>query len=544
MSEIIPTRNPYIFGAPISGEIGFYGREDIFDFVRTTLSSSNQNVVALYGQRRIGKTSILHQLPRHLPLEFIPIYFDLHGQEGLPLPDVLYDLARRIARVLELPTPEKSSFRWDGSFFQSDFLAEALAKLGQRRLVFLLDEFDALKNDHSLPREAYKTFFPYLEQLIHDRPELAFVLAIGRHIDELPSRLGPIYKIAKFRSVSRLSTRDARRLVTEPADGMLQYEDGVIDRILALTANHPYFTQLLCSVIFEHTQQDNSDIVTVERVSDIVTVERVNEAIEDALEQGAGGFGWIWDGLPAAERVVSSAIASIADELGAVNSKQLRQVLEEHNLQLLGFEFTNAPQNLVELDILETVRGDGFRFVVDLVCRWVYHQHPLERATRDLGQVSHRAKRLYENAREAYLAGDYELAINDYRETLIANPNHPWAPLGLAQALYAAEHLEESVDAFEQAFERGDESARDGLVEAVCVLATRYASEEKWNEAVQFFDRALTLRPDRNDIRKAKLEAKLAQATLLKEADHLPEAIDLFREIIREDRELEDESQR
>jgi tetratricopeptide (TPR) repeat protein len=524
--------NPYVVGSPVSGETSFYGREDVFDFVRTTLSAPDQSVVVLYGQRRIGKTSILHQLPRHLPAEFVPVYFDLIGQERRPLADVLWELARHIARALDLPIPNRNSFKRDGSFFHTDFLPQVLQTLGSRRLVLLFDEFDVLGDDPPLPDDAFRTFFPYLQQLIPDVPKLAFVLAVGRRMDELPSRFGQIFKTAKSQFVSRLSPQAAVHLVNEPAHEMLVYEDAAVERILALTASHPYFIQLLCSVIFEQVQRLGTCMVAVEEV---------DRAIEDALERGEGGFGWLWDGLPGAERVVLSAIASVAGELSAIDDEQLGRVLEDHKVKLLGLELTSAPHRLRDWDILAEVEGGGFRFAVDLVRRWVRRQHPLESATHDLGYVSYRAARLYEIARDAHLAGDCETAIHDYREVLKANPNHPWAPLGLAQALFEAGRLAEAVEAFEGAFKRGDEAARDGLVEAALAQANICIEQKRWDEAFPFFDRALHLRPDRKEIREAKLEAKLAQGTLLKEEGHLLEALEIFRQIIYEDEEAKNE---
>jgi tetratricopeptide (TPR) repeat protein len=530
MSQI---HNPYIVGSPISGEAGFYGRRDILDFVRTVLSTSDQNVVVLYGQRRIGKTSILHQLTRYLPADFAPVYFDLQGQARRPLPDVLYDLARRISQTLKITLPERNSFKRDENFFEANFLPAVLEILGPRRLVLLFDEFDALSDDLPPAEDAFRTFFPYLQQLTLDMLQLAFVLVIGRQIDELPRHFGQIFKTAQFKPVSRLLPQHGRRLITKPTQEILHYEDAAVERILALTANHPYFTQLLCFVIFEQARQLNSDTITLEQV---------DEAIEEALAQGEGGFAWLWEGLPGAERVVLSAIASAAGEFGSVSDSRLRQILEENHIKLLGPELTAAPKRLVEWDILGEAEGSGFCFVVDLMRRWVRHQHPIQSATHDLGYLSQRAARLYENARDAHLSGDYETAIGDYRQALAVNPNHPWAPLGLAQALHEAGRLVEAVEAYEQAFRRGDEVARDGLVEATTALARGRAGEKQWGEAIQLFDRALALRPDRYD-REVELEAKFAQAMRLKEQDQLHDSLEILREIIYEEEELKYEDQ-
>jgi hypothetical protein len=55
MPEII---NPYIAGNPVTGPEMFFGREDVFEFVRQTLIGQHRNnVIVLYGQRRTGKTS-------------------------------------------------------------------------------------------------------------------------------------------------------------------------------------------------------------------------------------------------------------------------------------------------------------------------------------------------------------------------------------------------------------------------------------------------------------------------------------------------------
>lgn len=51
-------RNPYVTGAPLTGEAGFYGRRTIFAAIDDTLAAEQQNVIVLYGQRRVGNTPI------------------------------------------------------------------------------------------------------------------------------------------------------------------------------------------------------------------------------------------------------------------------------------------------------------------------------------------------------------------------------------------------------------------------------------------------------------------------------------------------------
>ncbi len=120
-SAIIPpmSYNPYIAGNPTTGP-QFVGRDDILRQVERFLQNSHENALVLYGQRRIGKTSILLQLEQALEAnqQYTPVYFDLQDRAGKPLPEVLYELAQRIAHKVNQPPPNREQFDPAGRYFQ------------------------------------------------------------------------------------------------------------------------------------------------------------------------------------------------------------------------------------------------------------------------------------------------------------------------------------------------------------------------------------------------------------------------------------------
>ena len=63
-----PPRNPYIAGRALKDTRGFCGRDDVFRVVQAELELPERNAIVLYGQRRIGKTSILLNLKSRLLL--------------------------------------------------------------------------------------------------------------------------------------------------------------------------------------------------------------------------------------------------------------------------------------------------------------------------------------------------------------------------------------------------------------------------------------------------------------------------------------------
>jgi tetratricopeptide (TPR) repeat protein len=511
--------NPYIAGPSVTGA-AFYGRKDVFRFVNGSLSTPQQRVIVLYGQRRVGKTSILLELPRHLPSdEFYCVYFDLQDRAKHTLSWVLHQLAIKIARSLSIPEPPKSSSD-DENYLQDHFLPSVYQVLKGKRLVLLFDEFDVLEKATPIRTAASITLFPYLQRLIAQEPQLAFVFVLGRRINELPARFQAIFKQARYMRVSLLRGQDAIELITQPARDRLNYTPEAIDAILSLTAGHPYFTQAMCHEIFSHMQRLGKKRVTPNDV---------NAIVEKAVESSTGGLSWFWDGLPQAERLFLSALAQIADEGGVATESTIRERLSKHNLSLLNIELRRVPGRLVEWEMLSLESGDSFCFVIELLRRWVVQEHPLQEAKqrRDLDS---RAMRNYHNARTAHRRGDFETAIVYYRRALAARPNHMEAQLGLARALHEQGELAQAVHEYEKALKLDPTNAQDELVAARLVFAQSLEEGEQFEKATEQYRRVLELLPSEKQVQE-KLAELYKQGMDYAKQQQWPEAISLFERV-------------
>jgi len=498
--------NPYIAGPPIAGDVGFYGREDIFHFVQDTFSSPAQNVIVLYGQRRIGKTSILYQLqkPSNLPPGFHPIYFNLErlGERGLD--EVLYRLAQEIARSLDISVPPQSEFRIkNGDYFRDQFLPQVYEVLREKRLLLLFDEFEILSEE---PRKdvAIQTFFPYLQKKIMDERQLAFIFVVGRRLDELSDPLQSTFKAARAKFVSFLREEDARQLITEPVSGVVEYDEQAIEQIISLTACHPYLTQLMCYELVDYlTDKDKTHAMA----------DDVEAVIDNAIESGGTALAWLWDGLPRAERFFLSAVAHITDEGGVATQDGIRDILHQYGVQLLGPELTRAPDTLITKWGWLKPTKDGYKFVVELLRRWIIKDHSLEEAKRELELVSSRASLLYNVARSAHLMdNDLDAATHYYREALAINPYHSGAQLGLAQVLFEQGKVREAIAEYEEAYALDKASARDGLVEARLALAESLEREGEIAQAIREYENfILPIAPDNENVRERAASIWLRQ---------------------------------
>ena len=75
--------SPYVVGVPLRGEQSvFIGRSDISSRIESILLHRPAPSLLLYGQRRMGKTSLLNNLGRSISSSIVPLFVDLQGPPG------------------------------------------------------------------------------------------------------------------------------------------------------------------------------------------------------------------------------------------------------------------------------------------------------------------------------------------------------------------------------------------------------------------------------------------------------------------------------
>ena len=447
--------NPYIVGAPVK-ESAFYGREKLINIVHDTLAINTVTLIVFFGQRRIGKTSLLQNLNNHPALQdFIFIYNDAIELIDKPASEALYYFSRKIARTLDLPPLSKTRLQQDEQIFQKEFLPQVYEKLAHKRLVLLLDEFDIFERRRKTDTAnlQVKSALDAIEQLINNESKLAFIVALGRGKEKLFS-LNRIIRTGHWAKVSLLEEEETRRLIIEPARDQLSYLPEAETAILELTSGHPYYTQLLCYEIFNELQFQNRDQVTAADVK---------QATEKALVTGTGGFGWLWEGLSPAERLVASLLAEAVSESSnpIVTETQLSAAFEKHRIYRRGLELTEAPNQLINLDVIERQGPTSYRFVVEIIRRWIYKTCPVaQEREQNLFLLNDRAAAEFVKGQSANNPLE---AMRHYREALAANPNHTPAQLALAETLLEQNQLDEAIEAYKVAYWLDEVKAKAGL---------------------------------------------------------------------------------
>ncbi len=455
--------NPYVIGRPIYKPELFFGRESLFQFVGDNLFQGSQ-VILLHGQRRIGKSSVIAQIPNFvMPDKFAFVLFDLQDKNALSVGAVLHRLAKEIRDNLQL-SPEKielpsvAALENKKEIFSESFLPQVTRELEGRNLVLLLDEFDVLSNYN--PNSAEEHFFPYLQSLIVGHPQLFIVPVVGRRVEDMPKLLS-LFRRAPQWEIGLLDDRSARQLIVKPAEGVLEYEEEAIAAIIELTAGHPYFTQVICFALFGEARQE--DRWRVSRTD-------VEKVADKAIEIAEGGLQWFRDGLPVAERVVFSAVAE-AQQIAAANGdgvgREPLALLKEYGV-VETEALIEAGGRLVDWGFLDLVdvreRFPRYKFIVELVRRWLVKRYPVRDEIWELEKVSSEANRIYE------LAGEFaqnkvflKNALNLYEQVLEINPNHFKTLFNLGEGYLKVKDFKKGAEVYQRLYKVNPLRAEDGL---------------------------------------------------------------------------------
>ncbi|MEM7350371.1 MAG: ATP-binding protein [Acidobacteriota bacterium] len=271
--------NPYVAGAPVLDQNLFIGRDRLIDRILQTV---HNNSLLLYGERRIGKTSLQHHLKRRLlelddpQYDFFPAYIDLQGTpEDKFFATVAEDTFQELESVLDgLP----SRLVDDAPYTYRDLvrdLREVLkvlkAKSTKRvKLVLLIDEVDEL-NEYD-PKINQKLRSLFMKSFAENLVAVVSGVAIKKQWEREGS---PWYNFFEEIEVKAFQRDDARELIEKPIRGLFDLEDGLVERIIEVTDGKPYLIQKLCIALVNRLYEQGRRAMTL---ADLEAIGRPEDA--------------------------------------------------------------------------------------------------------------------------------------------------------------------------------------------------------------------------------------------------------------------------
>lgn len=346
--------NPYTVGEPVVDENLFFGRDNVLAWARKVLGArGTRRVVVIQGSYRIGKSSLLNQLHRHLPQRVFLI--DLSALERDRLDYLLWRVASSILSTLRrekavrLSEPEVNDYLSNPNHFHETFLPQVYKALRRKRLVLAFDEVTALEGGPGSLREA---FYAYLSVVMESGLNLSLVLAV----EEWPERPLPLFEDAFRWRLGPLDDDASRELIVGPAKGVLQYDYHATKRITELSSGHPYFVQLLCQVMFDRYA-----------VGGRVSGRDVDRTVEEVTGLGSAYVERMWSETSPKAKIVLSGFAALHGAHGILLERDLSFLLIRSGARLSLADISRACAELVDRDLLEELGAKTYRFRVELV---------------------------------------------------------------------------------------------------------------------------------------------------------------------------------
>ncbi|MBN3870512.1 ABC transporter substrate-binding protein [Nostoc sp. JL33] len=475
------TRNPYIIGPPIENKDQLFGRAIL---LRTIADSLQQNAkfILLHGQRRIGKSSVLKNIPLFISQdEFLFVHCDLQEHGSSSLGEILYAIASAICEHLNVDRSILNSLQprdLDNNprIFARRLLPTVLDSLGNKNLVLLLDEFDVVTQTNT---ETAFAFLRFLENLVRQYEELFLIAVVGRYLDSMPN-LVQSFRGGIYQEIGLLDYESTKQQITQPAENILLYQQKTIEEILKFSAGHPYYTQALCHAIFNQARDESCWTVIPACVSDVVN---------QAIEQTEAGLASIWVGLSISEKVVILAVAEAQKQNTLENPFKL---LEAYGLVLTD-PLKEAIQLLISKGFLDS---NPIKVKVELFRLWLLQRHQLRDEVRTLETLEEEnVEQLLPVARNCWGADRHENALNIYEQVLKLNPNHFSTVVELAEKYLYLANFDKALQLYERAYKLDPVSHQQKIIQVLNQYGHLLLTQENYERAKQQYKRILTIDP-------------------------------------------------
>jgi len=351
--------NPYIIGVPLTEQQEiFVGRADISARIEQLLLDRRQPPILLYGQRRVGKTSLLNNLGRLFPHAIIPLFVDLQGpaSRAKNVTGFLYNISRsmirsaRRQRDFELPPLSREDLVDDPFTAFEEWLEDVEGVLGSNMALLVLDEFEALDTAFAKGDLDEDEILGMLRHLIQHRAHFKALLSGSHTLDEFHRWASYLINVQVVH-IGYLSVAEAQQLIESPSDDFaLRYEPAAVQRVIALTRGHPFLVQLLCAEIVALKNEQEPAVRRLATLTDVET------AVSEALTHGSFFFADIQ------QNQVDAAGLSLLCHLAAQGEGAM---LTEADAAI----HEQALAGLRQRELIELVNG-RYRFQVPMMQRW------------------------------------------------------------------------------------------------------------------------------------------------------------------------------
>jgi hypothetical protein len=373
--------NPYTAGPtllPVDGMPNpvFVGRDDIVTRLNRALQKIPHPTFCLMGERRMGKSSILRQLPVLLGAEYIPIFCDLQNPAALSSTAAFFtylgemieehlaakhfqleNLAHQ--RMEELQKENEAAVytefdRWLKS-------VERVLEANKRVLLLMFDEFEHLETFRQKGLLDLDLLLSWLRSVSQNSSQIALLFCGLKTIYDMgPDWTRHFVNVERIK-VSFLRLSDARDLINRPVAAHSThtiFDKEVAEEIMRVTHRHPFLLQALCSKLIDNLNDTSQEQAHKQDIA---------QSIEEIFENRKDYFWNQWQRSSEGQQQCLLALHTLGKASGAQIAQQCKLSRQS------AFE---ALDQLRERDIV-IKEQQIYQFAVPIFAQWIDEQYNL-----------------------------------------------------------------------------------------------------------------------------------------------------------------------
>ena len=280
---------PYSHNAVKERE-GLFGRDEILQSLQLNAMAGNSSFV--WGQKRIGKTSVLQVLAGELRKRpnVACVYLRMGEIKGLHEGQLAHRVAERLNDEMGLSSdgiPKEE--RFGASMARLiPWIERVVRDRPKWRLVLIIDEFDDLDTAFYTGQRGEK-FVKQLRSL--SEVGLTFMLVGSERMNKIYHRhANELNKWTNEHLDSIESRVDCRELVVKPVTGSIEFDDASVDEVVDYCGRNPFYMHLLCYALFQLCMREQKTYVGLTDIS---------EARERIMRtSGESNFAHYWNDNP------------------------------------------------------------------------------------------------------------------------------------------------------------------------------------------------------------------------------------------------------
>jgi hypothetical protein len=281
---------------PVDNENELIGRENILSRLKL-MAVDKIGSSYIYGQRRVGKTSIVKTLLNSISgSNLLVIYIEAGDWNDAQNPFKSMDtLGKKICKKVQSANVKFKSVplpKFTGSFSNiTEFLDEVNEIDDNFRVLIILDEFDRISRELFERGDIGKSFLLTVRS-ISNRSQFGFILVGGEKMEFILSQWQEFNKFKPVR-VDYFSKeedwKDFTQLIKKPVADVLEISDKAIEFIYNKTSGNPYFTKIICIELY-NLMMSNRDIHVTDKEALTASI-----IARNSTNIGATDFSHFWE---------------------------------------------------------------------------------------------------------------------------------------------------------------------------------------------------------------------------------------------------------